>query len=1159
MNIAIKSYRVVWAGIIICMLFASKVLATNLTLSINFESSNNPASVSGAEATNLYARMGVLFPSRPTIERDFRNQLLQQGRSSGRPDPLPSRLSCAPLEITLNPVMEVREVRMRVINRHLRPYTVQAFSGTVEVDRDRFTSLFSGSPPYPRSLDFRDISLQASTGEGNITRVVVNPPTDCFDLAVIDNLVLVILQDVAPLEPIPDVEIRNSVRVLAYEINQGVMSRLTIPGIYGRRSYPDTRLMVLPDKRLSFITNRDTGIRFYLGAALLPVTNFEHRLQVTINYQDGTRRVKQLTENTLSASGMRDASEPFIPVVRSDLTEDELRHLLVLRRARTDKSLDFVIPKRSLRMATSAELRLFSIPENRTLALVSINFEGPYTMGVNFLRVNGVGAAASVGSTPTLEPTRDFIRQYLEDLFPVSGRIRFRNLGVITINTAADVASCGALLRALSTASVGTGFTPPTSVEGVNYWTNMYLAQSPPGCGGFGYYNAPDALTNSNLSTAAQEVGHNIGINHATALHGEASNGAGDNELWPYVHGGIGAVDESNGFNDGVFGLVMRQTTATAGADLVNDWGTWNFEPIVPCLSANASVLFPVCSAADNQIMHDFMSYGSGGGIAAWGSLGGNKWISDINYHRIKRWFEDCRQLDPPNRFMSGGTIDVVDTTGECNGVLGTGLSGSPSRDNQGSASLVEGLVLSGTISKKGLINNFRVVRKPVVRSAFINEQGDYKLVQRNKSKSIIKTTPFRLLEGPALGSGPNKSFIIVVPYEAKLASIEIYKQDKSIFKRMASLNKPVVKLLLPKGGETWSKGYKRITWRASDSDNDKLQVFIQYSIDAGRTWVPLALLGNNPGKLDVNVKDLLASKKAKIQISVSDGLNTFLTQSSKTFVVEKNTPAKPPLATFKEDCIRFDIQKLKVKHLGGHWKIVQGSHFLFDFKHDVKQARESLAIIKRFGFDQSCFIGRPQPSMTYLKKSRTVPGGSSSGLDCVGFNNKTIKIRREEKHWLLYSDVSRIAIFPDKKEAEQALHTIKHYHLNRHCFIGRPNPSFNYWLSKSSGAAIITKGASCASHIQGKVAWNYEGNKQWSNKNIKRLCNGAENSKEPAMCFKHVMHNGVNWGEGTRWKWQNALDLCEGTKQATKTILCFEKEIKRGRSWKHAIRSCGK
>ncbi|MEM7133909.1 MAG: hypothetical protein AAF702_46875 [Chloroflexota bacterium] len=177
-------------GAICTLLFSSHVLAASVE--IDFELSSNPRAASGAEATNLYLNLGVRFPSRPTIERDRGTQILQQG----------SGLRCAPLIMEFSPEMAVREVRMRVINRHLRSYSVQAFAGSTEVDVDRFTTSPDSGPPFPPVIDFRDIVLRAEVGEGNITRVVATPPSDCFDLMMIDNLVFETVRGIVPIAPV---------------------------------------------------------------------------------------------------------------------------------------------------------------------------------------------------------------------------------------------------------------------------------------------------------------------------------------------------------------------------------------------------------------------------------------------------------------------------------------------------------------------------------------------------------------------------------------------------------------------------------------------------------------------------------------------------------------------------------------------------------------------------------------------------------------------------------------------------------------------------------------------------------------------------------------------------------------------------------------------
>ena len=101
------------------------------------------------------------------------------------------------------------------------------------------------------------------------------------------------------------------------------------------------------------------------------------------------------------------------------------------------------------------------------------------------------------------------------------------------------------------------------------------------------------------------------------------------------------------------------------------------------------------------------------------------------------------------------------------------------------------------------------------------------------------------------------------------------------------------------------------------------------------------------------------------------------------------------------------------------------------------------------------------------------------------------------------------------------------------------------------------TAAGACKAAVQDKIAWNYKGNKRWSPNNVSRLCRGAENSPEPARCFKRVMHGGINWGGGSRWKWKNAITLCAGSRKAASTIGCFKQGVRVGKSWKEAAEFC--
>ncbi len=117
--------------------------------------------------------------------------------------------------------------------------------------------------------------------------------------------------------------------------------------------------------------------------------------------------------------------------------------------------------------------------------------------------------------------------------------------------------------------------------------------------------------------------------------------------------------------------------------------------------------------------------------------------------------------------------------------------------------------------------------------------------------------------------------------------------------------------------------------------------------------------------------------------------------------------------------------------------------------------------------------------------------------------------------------------------------------------------PQLQSPLKTAPKTAPISRPQACANAVQGKIAWDYNGNKQWGQGNIDRLCAGATNSIEPAQCFDRVMHGGVNWGGGTQWSWTNAIDLCEGSTNANATIACFETAIHNGADWRNAIHEC--
>lgn len=156
--------------------------------------------------------------------------------------------------------------------------------------------------------------------------------------------------------------------------------------------------------------------------------------------------------------------------------------------------------------------------------------------------------------------------------------------------------------------------------------------------------------------------------------------------------------------------------------------------------------------------------------------------------------------------------------------------------------------------------------------------------------------------------------------------------------------------------------------------------------------------------------------------------------------------PIPMPTPAVQEDCVSFNPATTTVRNIDGRWKIVDGSHWLFDFGDKKMEALQALKIIKYYRMDSSCFVGRPDPSFHYLLVNGNAPQGSMPGEDCVSFNPNTIEVRKIDGRWKIVDGSHWVFDFNDKEsEARTAYAIIKKYGFTRSCFVGRPDPSFQY------------------------------------------------------------------------------------------------------------------
>lgn len=157
--------------------------------------------------------------------------------------------------------------------------------------------------------------------------------------------------------------------------------------------------------------------------------------------------------------------------------------------------------------------------------------------------------------------------------------------------------------------------------------------------------------------------------------------------------------------------------------------------------------------------------------------------------------------------------------------------------------------------------------------------------------------------------------------------------------------------------------------------------------------------------------------------------------------------PLKPlPVRALQEDCLSFNPANITVAQVNNRWKIADGSHWMFDFAGKQDEARQAHRILRHYGMNQTCYVGRPQPSFTYLLRDGVASSGGMPGEDCVAFNNANLAVVQAEGRWKIADGSHWLFDFEDKQaEAEQALAIVQKYGFTHSCYVGRPQPSFTY------------------------------------------------------------------------------------------------------------------
>lgn len=156
------------------------------------------------------------------------------------------------------------------------------------------------------------------------------------------------------------------------------------------------------------------------------------------------------------------------------------------------------------------------------------------------------------------------------------------------------------------------------------------------------------------------------------------------------------------------------------------------------------------------------------------------------------------------------------------------------------------------------------------------NTRGTRRLELRDRTGKALFKLNFEVFE---MADSEQKAgvtpFALVVPALRNVATVALLSEGKEVAQIKRSPNPPKVTLVSPKKGASLSE-QTQIRWAASDADKDPLLFSLQYSPDAGKTFVPLAVnLTKTEFLLDTSKIAGSRGKRGLLRVIATDGLNT--------------------------------------------------------------------------------------------------------------------------------------------------------------------------------------------------------------------------------------------------------------------------------------------
>lgn len=99
--------------------------------------------------------------------------------------------------------------------------------------------------------------------------------------------------------------------------------------------------------------------------------------------------------------------------------------------------------------------------------------------------------------------------------------------------------------------------------------------------------------------------------------------------------------------------------------------------------------------------------------------------------------------------------------------------------------------------------------------------------------------------------------------------------------------------------------------------------------------------------------------------------------------------------ASVREDCVRHDLARLAVQEIDGDVKITVGQHWVMSFGTNRREAERTSGILRAYDATHMCYVGRPDPSLTYVLAGGSAPTGAVAGEDCIRHDLGTLFVQR--------------------------------------------------------------------------------------------------------------------------------------------------------------------